>query len=320
MIFHLQASICLAQVLKVWENDPHGDLHAATVVQNGKTLATRIYNDGDPQRLVDVRSAGKSITSLLFGIAVDRGSIKDLNDPVVKYWPETQGTAWESVTLQDLLTMRTGLDADANRPKSPGYEDYLDAAKDPRAFTLTVPAKEKPGTRYVYNSLAAYVAGIVIEKASDQDLESFAREHLFTPLGIKRWRWLKDRGGHAKGQGNLFLTASDSTKIGQMVIQNGKYQDRQIISKKWLKASLKPRIDISEEDPYASDYGYYWYRQTYQVKGKTIELFFASGNGGNKIYLIPKEQMVITIQSTAYGQSHGHRRSEKILLAILEGL
>ncbi len=307
----------LQSVLASFENDEHGDLHSVIVIRNGALVAERYYNGGDRQTLLDVRSAGKSVTSLLFGIALDQGAIESLDDPVAKYWPDAEGSAIGPVRLVDVLTMRTGLAADANDPESPGYEGKLDAADDPLSFAMSVPGADEPGARYRYNSLAAYVAGIVIERAAGRGLEDFARDNLFEPLKIERWDWQEDRAGYAKGQGNLFLTAPDFARIGEMVLNGGAYNGRQVVSGEWIDASLKPRFDISDSDPFASGYGYYWYRQTYSLNGRSIEVSFASGNGGNKIYVIPELGLVVSVMSRAYGQRHGQRRSEDILKAIL---
>ncbi|MDJ0836486.1 MAG: serine hydrolase [Acidobacteriota bacterium] len=307
----------LRSVLTAFENDEHGDLHSIIVIQNGVPVVERYYNGGDRRTLVDVRSAGKSVTSLLFGIALDQGAIESLDDPVSKYWPDAGGSAIGPVRLADVLTMRTGLAADGNDPESPGYEDNLDAADDPLSFAMSVPGAEEPGTRYRYNSLAAYIAGIVIERAVVSGLEDFARANLFEPLKIERWDWQEDRAGQTKGQGNLFLTAPGFARIGELVLNGGTYNGRRVVSSEWIDESLKPRFDISDSDPYASGYGYYWYHQVYSLDDRPIEVSFASGNGGNKIYVIPEFGLVVSVMSRAYGQRHGQRRSHDILKAIL---
>lgn len=307
----------IQSALNAFENDEHGDLCSVLVLHNGDLIAERYYNGGDDRTLVDVRSAGKSVTSLLFGIAVDQGAIEGVDDPVAKYWPEAEGSPVGAIRLVDLLTMRSGLDADGNNPSSAGYEDKMDAADDPISLVLKVPRAEEPGTRYRYNSLAAYVTGIVIARATGMGLEEYARENLFAPLEIERWDWQEDRAGYTKGQGNLFLTAPGCARIGQMVLNGGVYNGSQIVSSEWIEESLKPRVDVSERESNAIGYGFFWFHQTYPVNGRSIDVYFASGNGGNKIYVIPALDMVVSIMSRAYGQAHGQRRSEEILKAIL---
>jgi len=313
----ISASPDLEIVLTSYENDEYEDLHSVIVIQNGAMITEKYYNDGSRETLVDVRSAGKSVTSLLLGIAYNQGRIESLDDPVEKYWPDAQGTAIGPVRLEDILTMRTGLDADADNPESLGYEDNMDASDDTLSFALSIPRAEEAGTRYRYNSLAAFVSGIVIGQATGRNLEEFARINLFEPLDFSQWEWQEDVSGTTKGQGNLFLTAPDFAHIGEMVLNGGAYNGRQVVSRKWIEDSLKPRVDISENDPFASHYGYYWYHQTYQMDGQAIEVSFASGNGGNKIYVIPEFDMVVSVMSTAYGQGRGQRRSEEILKSVL---
>jgi len=311
------ATTSLQCILAAFENDKHGDLHSVTLIQNGVTVAEQYYNGGDPQTLVDVRSAGKSVTSLLFGIALDQRAIESLDDPVAKYWPDAEGSAIGPVRLADVLTMRTGLDADSNNPDSPGYEDNMDESDDPLVFALAVPSAEEPGTKYRYNSLAAYVAGVVVGRATGDGLGSFARSTLFEPLQIERWDWQEDRSGQTKGQGNLFLTAPGFARIGEMVLNGGVYNGQQVVSRDWIEENLKPQVDVSDSESNASGYGYYWFHQVYPLNGRSIEVSFASGNGGNKIYVIPEFDLVVSIMSRAYGQGRGQRRSEDILKAIL---
>jgi CubicO group peptidase (beta-lactamase class C family) len=297
--------------------DGHNDLHSVVVIQQGETITEQYYNGGDSNTLVDVRSAGKSVTSLLFGIARDKNYIKGLDDKVSQYLPESAGTPVGRVRFDHLLTMRTGLDADSNDPKSVGIEDNMDASDDPFAFIFTVPSKNEAGEQYVYNSLAAYTAGLVIGKATGEGLEGFARRQLFEPLNIKHFDWQEDQAGYTKGQGNLFITAPDFARIGLMVLNGGRYNGKQVVSKTWIEESLKSHVDVSKIEFNAIGYGYYWFYQEYDFGDEKIGVHFASGNGGNKIYIIPEYDMVVSIMSTAYGQGRGHRRSEEILKAVL---
>ncbi|WP_395373097.1 serine hydrolase domain-containing protein [Marinicella sp. W31] len=300
------------------EEDEFDDLHSVVVMQNGDVLLEQYYNGGDQDTRVDVRSAGKSVTALLMGIALDQKVVKSLDDSVSEYWAESEGTAVGSVRLDDLLTMRSGLDADANNSESFGYEDFMDASDNPKAFALTVPNLVEPGTLYSYNSLAAYITGIVIGEAADQEFGEFARIHLFEPLKITNLDWQKDRSGITKGQGNLFITAQGFARLGQLVLDGGTFEGRQIVSANWIKEILKPIVDISQSDSNAIAYSYYWYQQIYNINNRQIEVWFASGNGGNKIYLVPELDMVVSVMSDAYGQGRSHRRSENILLTVLE--
>ncbi|UAJ09913.1 serine hydrolase domain-containing protein [Glacieibacterium megasporae] len=307
----------ITQALAVFDHDEHLDLRGVVVLRHGRAIAERYYNGETATDLHDIRSAGKSVTSLLVGIAIDRGKIRSVEDTVSTYWPEAEGSAIGDVALRDVLTMRSGLAAFDADPTSPGNEDKLDAASDPLLFLRSVPRAEPPGTQYHYNSLTAYTAGVIVAKATGRSMAEFARTSLFDPLGIHRWQWASDAAGYTKGQGNLSLTLRDFAAIGEMVRGEGRYRGHRIISAGRIRDALAPKIAISASDPYADGYGYFWYSKVQQIDGKPVAVSFASGNGGNKIYVIPSRNMVVAITSSAYGHAYGQRRSESILRAVL---
>jgi CubicO group peptidase (beta-lactamase class C family) len=310
----------IADVLARWDHDGHPDLRSVLVLRKGEIIGERYYNGETADTLHDVRSAGKSITALLVGAAVDRGKIRSMSDTVAQYWPAATGSAIGDVTLDQVLTMRSGLAAFDEDPASPGNEDFLDEAADPLAFTLSIPRAAPPGSLYRYNSLTAYIAGLTVEMATSQKLDDFARSALFDPLGIKTIQWLPDVAGHPKGQGNLSLRTRDLGKIGQMVLGNGSYQGRQVISAAYVAAMLTPRVSIAAGDKYADNYGYFWYLKTLTINDRKIPIAFASGNGGNKIYVIPSLDCVVVVTSSAYGRGYGQLRSETILSSVLSEL
>src|SRR5579871_6136367 len=147
--------------LASWDRDEHPDLRGVVVVHDGRRVAERYYNGASETELHDIRSAGKSVTALLVGIAIDRGAIGSIDDPVSRYWREASGSAIGAVPLRDVLSMRSGLAAFDEDPASPGNEDRMDASGDPMGFVRQVPSADPPGTRYRYNSATAYTAGVV---------------------------------------------------------------------------------------------------------------------------------------------------------------
>ena len=307
----------LDKALAAFDHDEHPDLRGVVVLRDGRIVAERYYNGETATTLHDIRSAGKSVTALLVGIAIDQGKLHGPDDIVAAYWPESRGSAIGDVAIRDVLTMRSGLAAFDEDPASPGNEDKLDVAPDPLLFLRSVPRADPPGSRYRYNSVTAYTAGVVVAKATGQSMADFARTSLFRPLGIRRWRWASDAAGYTKGQGNLSLTARDLAKIGEMVRGEGLYRGRRVVSARWIRDALAPKVSIADSDPYAESYGYFWYSKVQQINGTAIPVSFASGNGGNKIYVIPSRHMVVAVTSSAYGRGYGQRRSEAILRAIL---
>lgn len=304
--------------LATWDRDEDRTLQGVVVLRDGQRVAERYYNGATADSLNDVRSAGKSITALLATIAMDRGAIASASDPVVRYWKEADRSALGRASVDDLLTMRSGLSAEDEDPASPGQEDRLDAAADPVAFLLAVPAKEAPGKTWRYNSLTSYAAGLVIGQATGMDLGAFASTALFEPLGIAAWRWDKDAAGHTKGQGNLWLSARSLATIGEMVRCGGEYRGRRVVSAGGTEALMQPRVAIAAKDPYADQYARSWYYKVHAVGGQRVPVWFASGNGGNKIYVVPQLRLVVAVTSQAYGRGHGQRRSQAILQSLLQ--
>ncbi|WP_199560222.1 serine hydrolase domain-containing protein [Sphingomonas psychrotolerans] len=315
---HVQAqSAGFSTLLASWDHDEHPDLRGVVVLRDGRSIGERYYNDATSDELHDIRSAGKSVTALLVGIAVDRGAIRSVDDPVVRYWPAAAGSAIGAVRLREVLTMRSGLAAFDDDPASPGNEDLMDESPDPLAFLRAVPRAGPPGARYVYNSVTAYAAGVVVAEATATKMGAFAGRRLFTPLGITRWRWDADASGVTKGQGNLWLTTRGMAAIGEMVRNGGRSHGHRVVSTRWIADMLAPKVNIAAEDPYADGYGYFWYRKDYRIADTGIAVSFASGNGGNKIYVVPGCRLVVAVTSSAYGRGYGQRRSEAILKAIL---
>ncbi|MFN8571385.1 MAG: serine hydrolase domain-containing protein [Gemmatimonadaceae bacterium] len=286
--------------------------------QHGCTLAERYFNGDGPTTLHDIRSATKSITSTLVGLAIQQGLVATVDAPLSELLPKGMLPSSGQILLRDVLTMRTGLDSDDRDSLAIGNENRLDESSDWTAFAGTVPLKWKPGERYVYSSFSAFLAGTVVEHASHLPLQEYARRNLFEPIGITRFEWRRGPKGEGVGQGNLSITARDMAAIGELFLNNGRSAGRQVVDSQWVAAALASRVSISQVDPYADAYGYMWYTRRYTWNGHELVVHFASGNGGNKIYIVPAYDLVLTITSSAYGRSYGQRRSEQILLRVLD--
>src|SRR5271168_5216181 len=148
-------------------------------------------------------------------------------------------------------------------------------------------------------------------------LDEFARVNLFGPLGIQDYRWRHVPLNRITGQGNLSITTRDLAAIGELMLNDGVVNGRRLVSHEWIASSLASQVAISDSDPYADSYGYMWYTKAEPIGGHSLEVHFASGNGGNKIYIVPSLHMVIAITSSAYHTNYGQRRSQDILWKIL---
>jgi CubicO group peptidase (beta-lactamase class C family) len=299
------------------QDDPHRDLKGVVVIRHNKLAAEWYFNGDDRTSLHDIRSATKSITATLMGIAIDHHFIGDVNDRIGKYLPGLPNDGKQAIRIRDLLTMRSGLAADDDDPASPGNEDRLDQSTDWMKSVYAVPVKSPPGQNYLYCSLNAFITGAIVENASGMPLDQFARKYLFTALGISDFKWRRVPINRVVGQGNLYITTRDEAAIGQLFLQNGQWSNSRLVSAKWVRDSVSDMVPISTVDPYADFYGYMWYTREESVEGRSVLVHFASGNGGNKIYVVPSKDMVVAITSSAYHKGYGQRRSQDILLRIL---
>ena len=297
--------------------DPRKDIKGVVVLRHDKLIAESYFNGDSVDTLHDIRSATKSLTALLMGIAIERHFIHSVDDPIALYLPGLPHDGKQAITIRDLLNMRSGLNADDTDPSTPGDEDNLDESTDWIKTVYAVPMRTQPGQKYLYCSINAFLTGAIIENASKMPLDVFAKQALFDSLGIRKFEWRKVPINRTTGQGNLSITTRDEARLGELVLHHGEFNGNQIVSREWIEKSIANQVPISADDPYSDFYGYMWYSRAEPVNGHKIEVHFASGNGGNKIYIIPSMDMVVAVTSSAYSRGYGQRRSQDILLKIL---
>ena len=286
-------------------------LSNVTVAVKGKLVMDAYFNGSNRYRIHDTRSVGKSIASLLLGIAIDQGLVANEHAPVFEHFgPEyTKDPAKAAVTLHHLLTMSPGLDAFDDR-QSPGNENTYQETSKWEEIVLNLEMAYKPGSQFVYNSASAMLVGLVLDEVTPNGLEAYAKKQVFDPLGIENLLWVKTpQKGKPYTAGGLRLTARDLAKIGQLYLDGGVWQGKRIVSKDWIERSTKTHIRVDED----YEYGYYWWRRPWHFKGKDVECYFASGNGGNKIIVLPELEAVVVITSTAYNRREGHPHSNRIM-------
>ncbi|GHD75868.1 6-aminohexanoate-dimer hydrolase [Luteimonas padinae] len=303
--------------------DPHSDFRSVVIAKDGKIAFEGYFNGHDPESLHDIRSATKSITSMMVGIAIEDGLIADVKEPVFStlsaYAPfANDGPRKQAITVENLLTMASGLHADDDNSDSPGNEDFLWESDDWVRFSLDLPMADEPGSRWSYASVNTFLLGVLVEEASMESLSSHAKKHLFAPLGITNFDWRSEPSGRTVAQGNLAIRARDMLKLGQLYLDGGRWNGIQVVPETWVQTSIVGRFDVPWDDYDA--YGYGWYLHTLNIEGREFQYFFASGNGGNKIYVLPKERMVVAVQSAAYNTNYGQRRSLEVLRKVLAAL
>ncbi|MBL8519871.1 MAG: serine hydrolase [Betaproteobacteria bacterium] len=283
----------------------HPGITSFHLVRGSTSLAA--YTDpGLRSKPPDLRSATKSITALLAGIAIARGHVPSVKSRVAALLPEHR-KALESdprkaaMTVEDLLTMRSGLDCDDWSPGSPGHEDTMYERRDWLAFWAALPSRDAPGTHFSYCTGNVIALGAIIASAAGMPLDRFAREHLFEPLGIRGERWDTWLGGRqVDSGGHLRLQPGHFARIGELVLAQGRWQGRQVVPAGWILRATTAHTEIPGRK---QRYGYLWWvDETSLANLPKTRLLMAWGNGGNYLVVMPELRAVAAFTGTRFNQ------------------
>lgn len=246
-----------------------------------------------------LQSVTKSVTATLFGIAMQRGEIRDMTRPMLDFFGAYDVSKTDprlkKATLADLLTMRSGIEwHEADRPLDETNTTLqLERSSDWIRFTLSQPMDAEPGAKWVYNSGGSQLMSEVIRSVSGEHADRYAEKHLFGPLGISNYYWKKTPTGHPDTEGGLFLEALDLAKIGQLYLDDGVWSGRRILPVGWAREATKRHVDRITDNPNAPGYGYQWWR--YDRRG--VEIWAGNGFGGQFLVVLPAQRIVAVIQS-----------------------
>jgi CubicO group peptidase (beta-lactamase class C family) len=298
------------------------------VARRGK-LVYEQYFDGDAATLRDTRSATKTITGMLVGLAIEGKLIPSVQATVLPYFNDKQPLAnpdprKEKITLEDLLTMSSLLECNDWNEFSRGNEERMYLVEDWVRFTLDLPIRGFPswqplpkdsphGRSFSYCTAGVFTLGALVERAVKQPLADFAQKRLFAPLGIESVQWVKSPSGIAQGGGGLRLRSRDLLKLAELYRRKGEWSGARVVPPAWVAASLQPHARIDDD----TEYGYLWWLKSFKAGGKAHAASFMSGNGGNKVVLLPELEMSVVITSTNYGTKGMHEQTERILTEVL---
>ncbi|MEM6346849.1 MAG: serine hydrolase [Bacteroidota bacterium] len=312
------------RLLKDLRNAKRKDFRGLVVLKDNQIVLEEYYHTYWRQTIHDIRSAGKSITALLLGVAIKEGLIKDLDQNVYDLFASENAQIdenYRNITLRHLLDMASGLDADSDNNRTLGHAGKWMGMNDWKEYLLNVPRKRAPGKKFVYADIHAVLIGLAIEEASGMSLRDYAQKKLFDPLDIKQVYWYTNEANQTGGAGNLYLGALDFAKLGLLITNQGKWQGQQLIEASYINRLINHKaFEISNYFNIADSYGMLWYKSTRRFGQREFDYLFASGNGGNHLIIIPSENMVIALTSSAYGPGYGQGRTYYIMSRLLAAL
>lgn len=288
-------------------------IHSLLVIRNGYMVLDAHFYPFAPNTKHDIASASKSIMSLLIGIAIDNGYIKNVNEKVLEFFPHTQiqnfGKKKAAITVENLLTMTSGLFCENIRGRDMTVEQMMN---NPNwlEFVLNRPMKYSSRTHWAYNSCGVYLLSAILSETSSLSALDFALRYLFRPLGIHDVNWTYDsKSRYNLGWGDLYMTPHDMAKIGYLVLNNGVWKGKQIVSSKWIQSAIK--LQVNEVEKGGEGYGYLWWLSK-NKKG----IVYAKGRGGQYIVIWPDRKTIIVSTGAIPADEVGDYLASHFLCAI----
>jgi CubicO group peptidase (beta-lactamase class C family) len=300
---------------------PNHDIHSILVVRNGK-LVFEEYFPGEKFSLAaytgaygfdredthNLASVTKSITTTLFGIALDEGYIESVHMPVFDYFPEYADLLAEEprrrdITLEHLMLMTSGLRwNDDVVPYTDPQNDLIRMFRsaDPIRYALSTPVYADPGTDFEYCNANTNILGEVVARAVSQRLDAYSATHLFGPLGIGAFEWQMISANVVFASGDLRLRPRDMAKIGLLFLNRGRWNGAPVISSDWVAAATARAVKPDGASSWADGYGYGWWHWDLRVGTHTHRVYMAAGWGGQWIIVSPEDDLVFVSTGGSY--------------------
>jgi len=241
------------------------------------------------------------VVGLTYGIAIGRGIIPGVHTPLTELLPLEMlddDKGWRGgISLMHLLTMTAGIEW---AELSIGYGDprnscrQMEESNDWTEYVLSQPIISTPGEKFEYNSGISQLLAAVFLRAAGTDIDTFAEEHLFDPLGITEYHWSRTPEGRPDAEGGLYLSLRDLGKIGQLVLQRGRWSDVQVVSDRWITMSVKPWVPqtgLYGDGERDRAYGLQWWLVPH---GRDVVQYAYTGlgYGGQRLFILPDREVV----------------------------
>ncbi len=288
--------------------DSLGPINSILISQHGELLSEEYFKGMNARRAHNIKSASKSILSILIGIAIEEGYLEGVDQKIGDFFPEyldeQADSAKASITIDDLLTMRSGL-ASTSR----GHYGRWVTSNNWIRYALNRPLTGTPGVDRIYSTGNTHLLSVILTRASGMSTLAFANRYLFHPMDIQVAGWDRDPQGYFLGGNNMALIPQDIDKIGQLMLNMGVYNGERLVSGDWIIRSVKPVTGRGE----SNNYGYLWFRR---MSGDFHKVY-AFGNGGQYLMILPELDAVITV-TTRNSNSESTRGYRSQLFSALD--
>ena len=285
-------------------------LHSLLISHDGELILEEYFNGSSPARRANVKSVSKSVMSALVGIAIDRGHVAGLDQPIADFYDDLfgqgAGTSKREITIGNLLSMQAGLETTSFY----NYGAWV-LSDDWIGFALEQPLLSRPGTRMHYSTGNFHILSAILTETTGKSTLEFAREVLGKPLGIEISAWPQDPDGIYFGGNNMEFTPREMLEFGELYLHEGRANGRQIVPASWVEDSLRPLVRSSRDRE--RQYGLGWWMR--EMAG--FDTAYAWGYGGQFILLVPDLGLVVVTTSSSI-PGNTRRRHTRALYDLLE--
>jgi CubicO group peptidase (beta-lactamase class C family) len=276
---------------------------AALVLRNGHLVAEGGLHGADPNARREVRSVAKSVTGLLLGITLGEHAVRAVDRRVSEFLPIRDGIdpGWMGVSIRDLLTHRAGFEWREALPWYLGSAQWdmrrMRSSRDTVRFVLERRIVSRPGVRFNYSTGSWQLVAEVIRREAGSSPLELARRRLFAALGIEDVSWEQGPDGLTYGGSGLSLAPRDLAKIGQLCLQDGRWNGKQVVPEAWVREATRPQVTLEAGE----EYGYGWWVKPWG--------YAAHGYGGQAVYVVPRHGIVVVFTAGAHGPYNIRSRS-----------
>jgi CubicO group peptidase (beta-lactamase class C family) len=270
-------------------------LTSLLVARDTTTVAEVYFGAGGPDRGTNLKSASKSVLSALAGIALAEGALDRLDQPIGPFFPDLLADAprKQRITVRHLLTQQAGLESTSFG----NYGGWV-ASRNWVADALRRPFVDAPGGEMIYSTGTTHVLGAVLAAATGQSLRAYAQDRLFDPLGVRVRSWQRAPTGRYFGGNNLSVTPRALLRFGQLYLNDGRHEGRQVLPPDWADLSWKTYVRATY---HGHQYGYLWFTHTFGGE----RLAFAWGYGGQYLFVVPRLELVVACTSSLANRPPG---------------